>query len=197
MHLLEPVSRPAFTQFTSTGLSEHSSSRLFFPKLYSCGSLTMHPGGPRLRLLTRECGKRVGRRRDPPRITQEASCPPCFQEPRPGNGRLDGCHRHVDAERPVRGPVDRPTGQPGLGGVVNAPTSPQAPPSPMLGPACQDGAQRVSLHVATHGPETLVELYGDDFASEPWPQATRQISLSKFAADCDAVARTRHSRNRS
>jgi len=51
MHMLEPVSRPAFTQFTSTGLSEHSSSRPFFPKLYSCGSLTMHPGGPRLRLL--------------------------------------------------------------------------------------------------------------------------------------------------
>ncbi len=134
MHLLEPVSRRAFTQFTSTGLSKHSSSRLFFPKLYSCGLLTMHPGGPRLRLLTGECGKRVGRRRDPPRITQEASCPPCFQEPRPGNIRLDGCHRHVDAERPVRGPVDRPAGQPGPGGVVNAPTSPQAPRSPILGP---------------------------------------------------------------
>ena len=105
MHLLEPVSRPAFTQFTSTGLSEHSSSRRFFPKLYSCGSLTMHPGGPRLRLLTRECGKRVGRRRDPPRITQEASCPPCFQEPRPGNGRLMRRSGHRGAGRvgrPIR-----------------------------------------------------------------------------------------------
>jgi len=291
MHLLEPVSRPAFTQFTSTVLSKHSPSRPFFPKLYSCGSLTMHPGGPRLRLLTRECGKRVGRRRDPPRITQEASCPPCFQEPRPENGRLmrrsgrqgagrigrpirvmqtrldfkvsrlastseiretgsggeplyttmsatgratsvgpthewhlvfrksggekvsegekasgtivwtlwwsaagserrlqtesgrrsllprrgpvgltpahaplhllllDGCHRHIDAERPVRGPVDRPTGQPGPGGVVNAPTSPQPPQSPILGPARQAGAQRVSLHVATHGQEMLLGLY--------------------------------------
>jgi Putative transposase of IS4/5 family (DUF4096) len=75
MHLLEPVSRPAFTQFTSTGFSEHSSSRLYFPKLDSFGSLTMHPDGPRLRLVSCECGKRVGRRRDPPRITQEASCP--------------------------------------------------------------------------------------------------------------------------
>ena len=181
MHLLEQVSRRAFTQFTSTGLSKHSSSRLFFPKLYSCRLLTMHPRGPRLRLLTGECGKRVGRKRDPPRITQEASCPPCFQEPRPGNIRLDGCHRHVDAERPVRGPVDRPAGQPGPGGVVNAPTSHQAPRSPILGPACQAGARRVLLHVATHCPETLVKLYGDDFASEPWPQATRQISLSEFA----------------
>jgi hypothetical protein len=161
MHLLEQVSRRAFTQFTSTRLSKHSSSRLFFPKLYSCGLLTMRPGGPRLRLLTRGCRELVGRRRDPPRISQEASCPPCFQEPRPGNSRLDACHRHVDAERPVHGPVDRPTGQPGPGGVVNAPTSPQPLPSPMLGAARQDGAQRVSLHVATHGQEMLVGLYGE------------------------------------
>jgi hypothetical protein len=28
MHLPEPVSKPAFAQFTSTGLSEHSSTRL-------------------------------------------------------------------------------------------------------------------------------------------------------------------------
>ncbi len=28
MHLPEPVSKPAFTQFTSTGFSEHPSTRL-------------------------------------------------------------------------------------------------------------------------------------------------------------------------
>jgi hypothetical protein len=105
VHLLEPVSRPAFTQFTSTGLLEHSSSRPFLPKLYSYGSLPRHPGGPRLRLLTRECAKRVGRRRDPPRITQEASSPPCFEEPRPGNGRLMRRSGHRGAGRvgrPIR-----------------------------------------------------------------------------------------------
>jgi hypothetical protein len=46
-------------------------------------------------------------------------------------------------------------------GVRKRQASPQAPPSPILGPARQAGEQRVSLYVAANGEEVLVGLHGE------------------------------------